>query len=140
MYFYVYMEVLIMANNKHLTKDNRFVIESMLNNRASFKEIAATLDKYPSTISKEIRSHLIFRRVGGMRVNYNPCALRFQCNKSRICSTCHSQRKYSLCKRCSMCSAFCKDFQKEIYNKLLKLPYVCNGCPSFSSCHRTGFC
>lgn len=123
-----------MANHKHLTKDNRYIIETMLNNKASFKEIAVTLNKDPSTISKEIRSHLIFRRVGGMRVNYNPCALHFQCNKSHICSTCHSERKYSLCKRCNMCSAFCKDFKKEICNKLLKPPYVCNGCGNRYSC------
>lgn len=123
-----------MANHKHLTKDNRSIIETMLNNRASFKEIAVTLGKDPSTISKEIRSHLIFRRVGGMRINYNPCALRFQCSKSHICSTCHSERKYSLCKRCSMCNAFCKDFQKEICSKLLKPPYVCNGCSKRYSC------
>lgn len=123
-----------MANHKHLTKDNRSIIETMLNNRASFREIAVALDKDPSTISKEIRSHLIFRRIGGMRVNYNPCALRFQCSKRHICSTCHSERKYSLCKRCSMCNAFCKDFQKEICNKLLRPPYVCNGCSNRYSC------
>lgn len=33
-----------------------------------------------------------------------------------------------------MCNAFCKDFQKEICSKLLKPPYVCNGCGSHSLC------
>ena len=123
-----------MPNNKHLTLDNRIIMESMLDHQASFKEIAAALDKDPSTISKEIRSHLVFRHIGGMRVPYNSCALRTECQKSHICYTCHSQRKYSLCRRCNMCNAFCKDFKKEICSRLLKPPYVCNGCKNRSSC------
>lgn len=59
-----------MPNNKHLTLDNRTTIESMLNAQSSFKEISAALDKDPSTISKEIRSHLLFRHIGGMRIPY----------------------------------------------------------------------
>lgn len=123
-----------MADNKHLTQDNRSCIQVMLNNRASFREIADALDKSPSTISKEIRAHLIFRRIGGTRLNYNSCALRLQCSKSHICNTCHSERKYSLCKRCSMCNAFCSDFRPEICSRLTKPPYVCNGCTNRSSC------
>lgn len=123
-----------MANNKHLTLDNRSTIEVMLNNKSSFRAIADALDKDPSTISKEIRSHLVFRRVGGIRLNYNSCALRFQCSKSRICTPCHSERKYSLCRRCSMCNALCKDFRMEICGRLLKPPYVCNGCGQRNSC------
>lgn len=123
-----------MANNKHLTLDNRSIIEAMLNKKASFRAIADVLDKNPSTISKEIRSHLVFRRIGGMRISYNSCALRFNCSKSHICSPCHSQRRYSLCRRCSMCNAFCKDFQREICSRLQKPPYVCNGCGNRCSC------
>lgn len=123
-----------MANNKHLTLEDRSTIEAMLNDRASFKAVAAALDKDPSTISKEVRSHLVFRRVGAVHLNYNSCALRFQCSKSHICTPCHSQRKYSLCRRCSMCNAFCKDFQKETCSSLSRPPYVCNGCSRRCSC------
>ena len=123
-----------MPNNKHLTLDNRTTIESMLNLQSSFKEIAAALDKDPSTISKEIRSHLVFRHVGGLRIPYNSCALRSDCQKSHICAVCHSTRKYSLCRRCSMCNGLCKDFKKEICSRLLQPPYVCNGCKKLSSC------
>lgn len=123
-----------MANNKHLTLEDRSTIEAMLNDRASFKAVAAALDKDPSTISKEVRSHLVFRRVGAVHLNYNSCALRFQCPKSHICTPCHSQRKYSLCRRCSMCNAFCKDFQKETCSSLSRPPYVCNGCSRRCSC------
>lgn len=123
-----------MANNKHLTLEDRSTIEAMLNGKASFKAIADALDKDPSTISKEVRSHLVFRRVGAMRLNYNSCALRFQCSKSHICTPCHSQRKYSLCRRCSMCNAFCRDFQWETCGSLSRPPYVCNGCSRRYSC------
>ena len=123
-----------MPNNKHLTLDNRITIESMLNTQSSFREIAAALNKDPSTISKEIRSHLVFRHVGAMHTPYNSCALRFQCKKSHICTVCHAVRKYSLCKRCNMCNGFCKDFQKEICSRFIKPPYVCNGCKKRSSC------
>ena len=123
-----------MANNKHLTADNRSTIQTMLNDKASFKAIAIALDKDPSTISKEIRSHLVFRKIGGMNLHYNSCALRFKCTKSHLCSPCHAPRNYKLCKRCNMCNAFCKDFQKEICSRLLKPPYVCNGCGSRCTC------
>lgn len=123
-----------MANNKHLTTDNRCTIQTMLNDKASFKAIAVALDKDPSTISKEIRSHLVFRKIGGINLHYNACAHRFQCTKSRLCSPCHAARNYKLCKRCNMCNSFCKDFQKEICSKLLKPPYVCNGCGNRNTC------
>lgn len=123
-----------MPNNKHLTQDNRCTIQSMLNEKASFKAIADVLDKDPSTISKEIRSHLVFRKIGGMNLHYNSCVHRFNCTKSLLCSPCHAARNYKLCRRCNMCNAFCKDFQKEICSKLLKPPYVCNGCGNRSFC------
>lgn len=33
-----------------------------------------------------------------------------------------------------MCNAFCNDFQKETCSKLLKTPYVCNGCGNHYTC------
>lgn len=33
-----------------------------------------------------------------------------------------------------MCNTFCKDFQKEVCTKLLKPPYVCNGCGNRNLC------
>lgn len=123
-----------MAKNKHLTLDERITIETMLKEKANITKIANTLDKHPTTISKEIRNHLVFRRVGAMHCNYNACALRFKCEKTKICTTCHSERRHSLCKRCSMCNAFCKDFVRQTCPKLSKPPYVCNGCGNRLSC------
>lgn len=66
-----------MANNKHLSFEDRLTIESMLKNKHSFKDIGLTLDKDPTTISKEIRNHLVYRRTGGMHQRYNACEYRF---------------------------------------------------------------
>lgn len=123
-----------MANNKHLSFDDRLTIESMLKERRSFKEISSVLDKDPTTISKEIRNHLVYRRIGGMHRNYNACALRFECSKSNLCKPCHSERKYKQCKSCSMCNRFCSDFSQVICLNLDKPPYVCNGCSTRYSC------
>lgn len=123
-----------MANNKHLTLDDRLIIEYMLKDKSSFKMIGNALMKDPTTISKEIRSRLIFRRIGAINVNYNACTLRFTCTKARICSPCHSERKFKLCQRCSMCNSFCKDFQKQDCTRLEKPPYICNGCSQRFRC------
>lgn len=123
-----------MTKNKHLTFDERNEIEIMLKRHCSFRQIASSLSKDPTTISKEIRSHSLSRRIGGVGVNYNACAFRFKCSKRHICTICHSERKYTLCRRCSMCNAFCESFEKETCNKLDKPPYVCNGCSSRLSC------
>ena len=123
-----------MANNKHLTLSERTTIESMLKHKTSFTEIGISLGKDPSTISKEIRSHLASQRIGGKYTNFNACFLRFSCQKNRICSNCHAHRRYKLCKSCSMCNSFCKDFQRQLCNKLSKPPYVCNACQNRFSC------
>lgn len=123
-----------MANHKHLSLGDRITIESMLKNKHNFREIADVLDKDPTTISKEVRSHLIFRRVGGMHINYNNCMHRYTCTRNHLCNPCHSERKYKKCKSCSMCNSFCPDFQKQVCEKLSKPPYVCNGCGTRYSC------
>ena len=81
-----------MATNKHLTLNERIIIETMLNEKSSFREIAKALEKNPSSISREIRHHLLFQRIGGHYLNYNACVNRISCSKSNICSTCHSSR------------------------------------------------
>lgn len=83
-----------MANNKHLTFDERNTIESMLKHKTSFRKIGDAIDKDPSTISKEIRLHRFSQRSGGRYTGYNACALRSTCEKSRICNVCHAHRRY----------------------------------------------
>lgn len=47
----------IKGNGKHLTFSDRVYIEQELMQQSSFRSIAASLGKDPSTISKEVRLH-----------------------------------------------------------------------------------
>lgn len=123
-----------MAKYKHLTFKDRSLIQAMLTDKCNLSLIANTLEKDPSTISKEIRSHISVENKGGYHKNYNSCANRFTCTKSHICTECQSVRKYSLCRRCSMCNRFCSSFVKDSCQRLNKPPYVCNGCGRKMDC------
>ena len=46
-----------MATQKHLTLEDRYAIQHALEKRHSFRTIARSLDKDPTTISKEVRRH-----------------------------------------------------------------------------------
>ena len=117
-----------MANQKHLNSDQRQIIQEMITGHSNFTEIGKVLDKDPSTISKEIRNHLSFVRIGYRHVNYNACKHRLTCEKYHVCQTCHSDRRYKKCSNCPACNRNCSDFVEVICPKLLKPPYVCNAC------------
>jgi len=123
-----------MANNKHLTLDDRITIQTMLNERSTLSRIATALNKNPNTISREIRNRLIFLKVGGYYHPYNGCEYRFKCEKAEICKTCLSHKKHKKCRNCKLCNTVCPDFKKAGCVKLLKAPYVCNGCATRSTC------
>ena len=125
-----------MANNRHLTLDQRIQIEKMLGERSAFSHIARSLDKHPSTISLEVRNHCISEKAGTSRIAYNACIHRYTCKIPRLflCRPCNSAKKVKLCKNCGMCNAFCDKFEKDECRKLQKAPYVCNGCPVRPHC------
>ena len=91
-----------MATKKHMTLEDRITIETSLKNKESFQTIADRIGKNPTSVSREIRSHLVFRRVGAMNRNYNACGNRSACTKHHICTVCHSERKFNHCKNCSI--------------------------------------
>lgn len=103
-----------MASKKysHLTKDERFIIETMLKNSSSLVTIAETLNRDVTTISKEIKKH---RKVKLPSIDKNLCINRSKCRKALGCSD-----------------------KMECYNDicplLTKSPYVCNGCERRSNC------
>ena len=71
----------INRNQKHLTLDDRIVIEKALDQKRSFRSIAAQLGKDPTTISKEIKKHLSFREHNHFNEPRNKCALFKDCKK-----------------------------------------------------------
>ncbi len=122
------MSKYIPGNQKHLTLHDRIYIENELNKGTSFKHIARFLCKDPTTISKEVNAHRLsdgFHKATFYNAK-NFCIHRYHCRKTNAC------RKIILCgvkcASCPTCNQTCKDFQKELCNRLEKAPYVCNGC------------
>jgi IS30 family transposase len=48
-------------NNRHLTIDERKIIQTGIENRSSKADIARVINKDPSTVAKEVRKHRIFK-------------------------------------------------------------------------------
>lgn len=117
--------------SKHLLPEERSAIFNGLNKRDSFKQIGRDLGKDCTTISKEVRNHLVFRKTGAMGKPYNACANRNGCEHRLLCQGC---RKNRFCWSCKDCNRVCPDFQEERCPRLSKPPYVCNGCSERNRC------
>ncbi len=48
-------------DNKHLTLDERKIIQAGIENRSNKVDIARTIGKDPTTVAKEIRKHRTFK-------------------------------------------------------------------------------
>ena len=124
---------------KHLTLDDRIAIQKGLKDALSFADIAASVGKDPSTISKEIRGHLIVKETGTRSRPFNPCMGRKMCSVQRkVCAKCDQTYSFynreCYCALCGKCNEACPDFMEETCKTLSKPPYVCNGCKSIRSC------
>lgn len=106
---------------KHLSLSERFDIENGLSTRKSFKEIARSLGKDCTTISREIRNHYVVKNTGGIGRQFNNCIYR---------STCPNRGK-----NCNLNN--CTEFKEQKCNLLNKPPYVCNGCKLKNQCTLT---
>lgn len=120
-------------SKKHLTLENRTLISNMLNQQESFKQIARALGIADSTVSREIRNHLEFKKTGGYGRPFNSCKHRFSCSASFLCTSCSSSRQKN-CRFCDKCSLHCPDFVEQKCERLSRPPYVCNGCTDRMKC------
>lgn len=121
-----------MAKNKHLTDEERLLIENWLKAQISIKEVARNLDKHASTISREIRKHAKETDKYAPYRPHNRCAKRAGCDKKYLCgNNPNCTRRCSLCNRCNK---ICKDYEEQICYRLFDPPYVCNGCIEESQC------
>lgn len=122
---------IIMSKHKHLTLEERGEINSLLNQRASFKEIGLQLGKDPTTISKEIRNHRILKKTGALGKGYNNCKHRKDCIIKHLCNGCKLNRN---CWSCTKCNTCCTEYEADICTLYNKPPYVCNGCDHLNRC------
>lgn len=122
-----------MSNGKHLTLSDRTTIEAGMKGGRSFKNIAAELGKDPSTISKEVRAHII---ICEKKDTFNPCLLRKECSHNGdLCKQCSYKWRHA-CNRCKSkgCYTVCPDYVERVCERLTKPPYVCLGCTERHSC------
>ena len=135
--WYIYggasMEVHVWTNLDIWLRRREIIIEQRLINKESFKSIARKLGKDPTTIAKEVKNHIQFRKTGCYGRAFNDCRHRFDCPIMHLCGNLRCRRYCRLCKS-HICSSLCHEHQKEICSKLLKPPYVCNGCEVKHSC------
>ena len=121
------------SKGKHLTADDRSFIEASLNSNLSFKNIALSLGKDPTTISKEIKSRSITKHPLYFGKSRNICLHKKDCFGS-LCSIKYKCNKS--CFQCSHCNSLCSNFHYLECELLLKPPYVCNPCSSKKGCQK----
>jgi IS30 family transposase len=115
-----------MAKNKHLTIEERLTIQHLLGEQKSLKEIAAKLNKHPTTISREVRARVIVSDKGARYRIRNRCVRRANCNRYNLCED--KSQCTRRCSACNLCNEICPDFEEQICGKLFESPYCCNGC------------
>ena len=123
------------GNRKHMTLSDRIIIEQGLNQQMTFKSIAASIEKDPSSISKEIRRYLLWSGEDPVPYRGNDCVHYKTCTIDMLCMWDCS----GYCKDCNRkgCNYYCHLFESASCGRLDSAPYVCNGCPAVGSCHKT---
>lgn len=117
-----------MAKTKHLTYEDRVCIEEMLNEHRSYREIARTLGKSPSTIQREIKNH-----TKTTITKDNDCAFAKDCTEKHICGRKDCKR---LCKYCKFCKTKCPHYTKRECQVKIDNHNLCNGCSHrYYMCH-----
>lgn len=121
--------------SKHLTLDERKQIETLLNQKNSFKSIGRELGRDCTTIAKEVSAHIIYKRIASRGITCNNCSHRFQCTEHHLRHDCATPRQSKNCRFCKLCNSVCKKYEAEFCSVLKKAPHVCNSCPKrITSC------
>ncbi len=124
-------------NHKHLSFEERIIIEELLNKGISIHQIAKKLHRQDSTVVREVKRHRYIsdepRGTWCEGLQRNPsqaCTKRFKNEECvyQIETGKHCYRSY--CRDCDeMCNPeHCDDFRPYLCNNLKKSPFVCNGC------------
>ena len=120
--------------NKHLTLQERQLIQKGIVNNHSFKQIARDISKDCSTVSKEIRRNRTLKPPTAFYTRSLRCLNAKKCKVKNLCSYCHSRTPN--CRNCDLvlCTEICSDFEEFHCENFNKPPYVCNTCKRFTHC------
>ena len=116
-----------MTKYKHLSHEQRVLIEDRLNHKKSIRSIASELGKSPSTVLREIQNHSTSLPPKG-----NNCAHKRDCDTKHVCGDMSCNKKCYCCR--IPCYKYCNYYEKTNCSKLETAPYLCNGCKSLSYC------
>ena len=122
-----------MAKYKHLTDDERLLIEHLLKERTSIKKIAVKVGKSASTISREIRARALESEKSAPYRIKNRCVRRMECDVRYLCGA-SKPNCTKRCSACNLCNALCDEYEEQACERLFDPPYVCNGCMEESRC------
>ena len=118
--------------SKHLSLNDRMTIQSDLCSAHSLRQIARTLDRSVSVISREVKKHRQIVDTGAFGRIMNRCVHRNGCQKQFVCMNMPNCTR--LCATCSKCNKHCPEFVEIHCPKQELPPYVCNGCQDKPSC------
>lgn len=118
-----------MKEFKHLTFEERVIIEDRLNHKVSVRGIAKELKKSPSTIVREVKNHSTH-----VLSSKNDCLHRKDCLFHGVCG--YTSCKEKTCAKCknNKCKQFCSDYVQSYCDKSTESSYICNGCSSRYMC------
>lgn len=103
----------ISNKNKHLTLQERMIIETGIKNGSTKKALADTLGKEKSTIGKEIKDKRI---------------LKYKCKLPLECAS------YKNCRYLRRCTLDCPDYKAFKCKRRDRSPGACNGCDKYQHC------
>ena len=104
--------------HKHLTLEEREIIEDMLKEGFNLTQIGEKINKHRTTVSKEILNHRFLKK----HIQYGTTFAN--CVRIDTCVDAGSK----------LCRTSCRYFEEKFCNLLNKSPYVCNGCPKKKNC------
>lgn len=122
------------AMSKFFTYENRLHLQKGLKDSLSIKAIAASLNKNPTTVSREIKKYSSEVATGYPGYPFNECKNRFNCRKKNICGKECTRKSALYCKICPGCNEHCPEFVQEICLARFRPPYVCNSCDTIGKC------
>lgn len=116
--------------HKHLTYEDRLIIQQELENSTSLHKIAQRLRKSDSTISREI-----IRNRYQVKASASHTVLCARVNLCAMVSLCSNDCSRTSCANCAEVyhSTRCPDYQPRYCTRLTKAPHCCNGCPQWEA-------
>ena len=117
---------------KQFTFDDRLLIQKGLTINKNFSQIAKDLGKNRTSVSREVQSHA---QVQGKPAR-SKCKYQKECifKDKSLCPVPNcTKRACSIA--CARCADYCDRYEPIICPRLLRPPYVCNGCMNRATCY-----